>query len=178
MVFEFPEQLRKSMQERYKLLELKGGDPNKFRGTIRVDAKLIAPLRREAKSGDITWISDARKEVGSLGEYPGALQYFISGLPFCHMAHYSERASVMDLSLESVEITVRAHYDTRPGGYFDEILYETRIVSPEPEDKIKGLVNLAEHDCYVTNTLSRAAKLQGTIFLNGSKIMRTFHYKG
>ncbi len=177
MVVEFPEQLRKSMQERYKLLEVEGGDPSKFRGTIRVDAKLIAALRREASSRDLIWISDGRKELGSFGEYPGALQYFISGLPFCHMAHYSERASVTGLSLESVEITVRAHYDTRPGGYFDEILYETRIVSSEPEDKIRELVNLAEHDCYVTNTLSRAAKLQGTIFLNGTKIMETMHSK-
>lgn len=59
----------------------------------------------------------------------------------------------------------------------DDILYETRIESPEEKDKIGELVNLAEHDCYVTNTLSQVAKIRGTVILNGNKLMDTFHYR-
>lgn len=176
-MLQFPEQLKKTMEERYRQAEHED-DSKKFRGVVRVDTRLIGPLRSEAKSTGLAWYRDGRKEVGGAGEYPGALQYFISGMPFCHMAHYSERASVQGLSLDSVEISVRAYYDTRPGGYFDEVQYETRIVSAENEDTVKKLVKLAEHDCYVTNTLSKAAKLHGTIFLNGNKIMETSHYTG
>ncbi|MBI2183352.1 MAG: OsmC family protein [Thaumarchaeota archaeon] len=168
----FPRQLKEAMKEEYRLLaEVK--DPAKWRGVIRVDAKYLDGLKREAKSGGHAWIADSKKDVGGEDSAPGPLAYFISGICFCQLAHYAERSSHMDLKIESIELTVRAHYNRRPGGYFDKIIYETRIVSDEPEERIKDLVVNAEHDCYVTNTLSKAAEITGNITLNGKPFMIT-----
>ena len=84
----------------------------------------------------------------------------------------------MNIKIRSLEIDIRAHYDTRPGGVFDEITYETKIESSEAEIKIKELVLKAENDCYVTNTMARAVKITGTIVLNEEKLMVTHPGQG
>ena len=75
---------------------------NKFRRVVRVTAKYGSDLRKEVHSADLSWYSDAGKGVGGKGEYPGALQHFVSSLPLCQMTHYAERASVWGLELGSL----------------------------------------------------------------------------
>jgi len=174
----FPEQLRKVMLEIYAAREKaakEGEEDKKFRGTIRITVRLLDDLRKELSSDNITWYSDGSRLVGGKGEHPGALQHFISSIALCQMSHYAERASVWGLKLDSLEMSVKGHFVRLPGRGFDEIEYETRIVSPENPDRIKELVVAAEHDCYVTNTLKHACKVGGRIFLNGMPLMETRH---
>ncbi len=175
---EFPEQLKKEMMETYsKWHEAETRPPEerarKFGSTTMVTVRYIDGLRRELRSGPVTWYSDFSKRSGGKGEYPGPLQQFLAGLPLCQMSHYAERASAWGFRIESLEMAVRGHFVAMPGHGFDAIEYDTRIVSPEDEEKIKKLVSAAENDCYVTNTLKRTCKLTGHIYLNGESLIET-----
>ena len=141
---------------------------NKFGRAVRVTTKYGSDLRKEVRSGELSWYSDAGRGVGGKGEYPGALQHFLSGLPLCQMTHYAERASVWGLKIEDLEMSVVGHYVGVSGHGFDEIEFEARISSPESPERIRELARAAANDCYVTNTLKRACEVHGRIFLNGS----------
>lgn len=143
---------------------------SKFRRAVRVSAKYGSDLRKELRSGELSWYSDAGKAVGGKGEYPGALQHFVSGLPLCQMTHYAERASVWGLKLEELEISAVGHYLALGGNGFDEIEFEARISSEEAPERIKDLAKAAVNDCYVTNTMKRACNVHGRVFLNGEHL--------
>lgn len=145
----------------------------RFGSTLRISVKFADGLRKELRSGNVTWFSDANSMVGGKGEYPAALQHFLAGLPLCQMAHYAERSSVWGIKLESLEMSVEGHFVAMSGYGFDEIRFETKIVSRESPEKIKELALAAERDCYVTNTLKRACRVTGSIFLNGELVLES-----
>jgi uncharacterized OsmC-like protein len=139
----------------------------KFGRAVRVSARYLPDLRKEVRSGDTVWYSDAPKVVGGKGERPGALAHFIAGLPLCQLTHYSERASVGGLKIEDLEISAVGRFVGMPGHGFDQIEYEVRITSSEPAEKIKALASASAGDCYVTNTLKRSSEVMGKVMLNG-----------
>lgn len=175
-MIEFPDQVKESAAKAYSAwTEAEGLTEEerrgKFRHAVRVTAKYLPQLRKELRSGDLVWYSDAGKPVGGRGEHPGALQHFVAGLPLCQMTHYAERASVWGIKLEELEVSAVGHYVGIAGHGFDQIEYEVKITSPEPPKKIKELASVAAGDCYVTNTLKRSCKVVGRVLLNGTHLM-------
>lgn len=175
-MIEFPKQLNESAAKAYSAwTEARSLDEEdkrkKFRRAVRVTAKYLPQLRKELRSGELVWYSDASKAVGGMGEHPGALQHFVAGLPLCQMTHYAERASVCGVRLDDLQVSAVGHFTGIAGYGFDEIEYEVRIVSPEPSDKIRELASAAARDCYVTNTLKRSCKVTGRVLLNGQRLM-------
>ncbi len=170
-----PPQLKESTQKAYaswaeaeKLTEEE--KTSKFRRSVRVSAKYVERLRKELHSGDVAWFSDAAKAVGGRGEHPGALAHFVAGLPLCQMTHYAERAAVEGFRIDDLEVEAVGRYTGLSGRGFDEIDYEVRITSVESPEIIGKLAYAAAGDCYVTNTLKRACKVKGRIFLNGEHL--------
>jgi len=175
-VVEFPERLKQSVAKTY--AEWKEAETlaeeerkGKFRRAVRVTARYLPELRKEVRSGDLVWHSDAGKQVGGKGEHPGALQHFIAGLPLCQMTHYAERASARGIKVEDLEVTAVGHYTGIAGYGFDSVEYEVRISSPESPEKVKELATAAAGDCYVTNTLKKACKVSGRLILNGNEVL-------
>jgi len=173
---EFPEQLKESTEKSYgDLREAEGQGEEKvrerFRHAVRVSAKYLPELRKEVRSGDLVWYSDAGKSVGGRGEHPGALSHFIAGLPLCQMTHYAERAVVRGLKIDELEISAIGRYTGAPGHGFDSVEYEVKINSSEPAELIKDLALAAANDCYVTNTLKKACRVSGRVLLNGASIV-------
>jgi uncharacterized OsmC-like protein len=174
-MIDFPEEVKRFAAQEYKEWdEAKGlgeeAKRAKFGRAVRVSAKYLPNLRKEARSGDLVWFSDLPKTGGGMGEHPGALQHFVSGLPLCQLTHYAERASVWGLKIEELEVSVVGRYLAIAGEGFDQVDYEVRISSPESPDRIKELARAAASDCYVTNTLKRSSRVSGIIFHNGNKI--------
>ncbi len=175
-MIEFPEQVKESAAKAYSAwVEAEGFSEeekkSKFRGAVRVSAKYLPQLRKELRSGDLVWYSDAGKLVGGRGEHPTALQHFVAGLPICQMTHYAERASVGGIKLDDLEFSAVGRYTAMSGYGFDEIEYEVRVKSGEPRDRIAELARAAASDCYVTNTLKRACKVRGRVLLNDVHIL-------
>ncbi len=175
-MIDFPDQVKESAVKAYSAwTEAEGlseeDRKSKFRRAVRVTAKYLPQLRKEVRSGDLVWYSDAAKLVGGKGEHPGALQHFIAGLPLCQMIHYAERASVWGIKLEDLEVSVVGHYVGIAGHGFDQIDYEVKITSAEPPERIKELASTAAGDCYVTNTLKRSCTVTGRVLLNGEGLI-------
>ncbi len=94
-------------------------------------------------------------------------------------------AAIRDLRLDALEFAIRGYFDRRggrvagvPNRGFEEIHYEIRIQSPDPPERVKELVDEAERHCYVLQTLRRAAKVVGRVFLNGALLMEVEHKPG
>jgi uncharacterized OsmC-like protein len=169
---EFPSMVKETAGRAYREWEeSRGLDEEakrlKFGRAVRVTARYLPGLRKEVKSGDLTWYSDPPKIGGGMGEHPAALQHFIASLPLCQLTHYAERASVWELKVEDIEVTAIGRYLAISGRPFDRVDYEVRIKSPEPKEKIKELAIAAAGDCYVTNTLKRSSRVTGKVLLNG-----------
>lgn len=174
-MIEFPIEVKEFAEKEYKdwsEIGNLGEDEKKakFGRAVRVSAKYLPGLRKELRSGDLTWYSDSPKPGGGMGEHPAALQHFIAGLPLCQMTHYAERASVWGLQIEDLEATAIGRFLAVSGRGFDEIQYEVRIRSLEPADRIKELAIAAAGDCYVTNTLKQSCKVVGRVTLNGEAL--------
>ena len=86
------------------------------------------------------------------------------------LTHYAENSAVMGISLEEVKITVKGFYNPLPGHGFDAVEFDTHIRSSDTPDRIVELARRAENECYVTNTLKKAADVGGRLYLNGQPL--------
>ncbi len=77
---------------------------------------------------------------------------------------------MMGIALEEVQMNVKGHFNPLPGNAYETIEFETHIQSAEPPSQIFELARRAEQECYVTNTLKKAAKVSGRVFLNGQPL--------
>ncbi len=119
---------------------------------------------------DLVWSSDEPKDRGGQGLGPSPLSYFLSSMGFCQFVHYAEHAMDRNLKIDSLEMKVEGRASMQRPRRFTEVAYEVRVTSPESDEAIKGLARAAAEDCYVTNTMKRACKVTGLVFLNGRKL--------
>jgi uncharacterized OsmC-like protein len=145
-------------------------DPEFLRGTTRVDIRLLEDVRSEASMRQFTWLSDEPMERGGQDAAPNPLSYFVSGLGFCQAVHFAGEAARHGLAIDSLEITLRGRFDRGTERRFLEFIYDLRIESPEPSDRIRAMVETAERFCYVSNTLARSAQLTGHVHLNSEPL--------
>lgn len=143
------------------------------RSTTKVKARLVENVLSQAEAGGHSWICDGPKERAGTNQAPGPLQYFLSAMAFCQLTHYAENAALMKIALEDVEMTVTGRYSPLPGNGYETIEFETLIQTPEPPSRIFELARRAEHECYVTNTLKKAARVSGRVIVNGQLLADT-----
>jgi uncharacterized OsmC-like protein len=86
------------------------------------------------------------------------------------MTHYAERAAVRDLKIDDLQVEAVGRFVGLSGYGFEEVEYTVRIESAESPEEIGKLASAAAGNCYVTNTLRRACKVVGHIFLNGNHL--------
>jgi putative redox protein len=142
--------------------------PETLMGTYRVDVRLLEDVRSEATMRQFSWNSDEPAERGGTDTAPNPLAYFISGLGFCQAVHFAGEAVRNNITLSSLENAVRGKFDRGKSRRFLEFVYDLRIESPDPPEKIRAMVENAEKFCFVSNTLARSAKLTGNVYLNGN----------
>ena len=140
-------------------------------GSERVDLARLDHLTMEARKRDFTFLVDEPEERGGKDKGPNPLAYFLVGAASCLMNQYSTDAIFRGVQIDNFEIVARGHFDRRLGGAFTDILYDVKISSPSPGDKILALAKEAEEMCYAHNTLKKAGvKMTTNIFLNGKQI--------
>jgi len=140
-------------------------------GSERVDLMRLDHLTMEARKRDFTFLVDEPEERGGTDKGPNPLAYFLAGAASCLMNQYSTDAVYRGVTLDSFEVVARGHFDRRLGGAFTDIIYDLRISSASPEEKILSLAKEAEEMCYAHNTLKKAGvKMTTNIYLNGAQI--------
>jgi uncharacterized OsmC-like protein len=147
-------------------------DDDKFLfGSERVDLRRVDHLTLEARKRDFTFTVDEPSERGGLDKGPNPLAYFLAGAASCLVNQYLTDAIYRGVKLEGIELVARGHFDRRMGGAFTDMVYDVKLSSPSPRDKVSSLAKEAEEMCYAHNTLKKAGvKMTTNVFLNGKAL--------
>lgn len=136
----------------------------------QIQASLVENVKSRAEASGFTWFCDGPPARAGTSTAPGPLQYFLSSMAFCQLTHYAENAALTGIALHEVKMTVKGSYNPLPGNAFHLVEFETHIKSSDSSSRIVELARRAEYECYVTNTLKKAAKVTGRVFLNGEPL--------
>lgn len=167
----------KPVVKRYHSSRLSSKDNSFLRGTHRVDVEhlehLTCEIRTRGGPRQYTLVSDEPRDRGGLEKGAAPLQYFLAGAGSCLLTHYARLAIVQDIALDALALSSVGHIDRSLDGAFTDIIFEVRIVSKEPNDRIVGLASEAEKHCFVSNTLKMAIPMTTKIYKN-DVLLRTF----
>lgn len=132
----------------------------------RVDIREFAPM-----------MIDEPPELGGQDTAPNPVELVLAALGTCQEIMYSAYASVMDIELESVNVSVKGYLDLHglfglkpdvPPGY-QRITFETRIQSNAEEKDLQSLIQTVESHCPVLDILTSAQNVTGNVIINGGE---------
>ncbi len=115
-------------------------------------------------------IMDEPLELGGTDTGPNPVEMLLAALGGCQEIVYRAYAALMGLEIERIEVHAKGYLDLRgllnlvevPAG-FSQVSFTTRIVSAEPEEKIRQLAEMVEKHCPVMDTLTRAVEVGGKV---------------
>ncbi|MBI4257745.1 MAG: OsmC family protein [Thaumarchaeota archaeon] len=175
--------------------------PEKRKKVSRIRARIIqdyykmveTPPTTENPQG-LNFYSDEAKERGGTEKAPTPLQYFLAGLALCELSFYARNASIMRLTIDSIDIEVQGEMDwldrmrvmkyvdqkdeqaERVSSGFHRINTHVRIQSHEPADKIMRLIQSVEELCTAYNTITHSVPIETKIELNGRPMDPSYHH--
>jgi len=157
----------KTIQERnIKALKLR---PSVGQGTATTTVRVRSGVTCDIEDGGWKLVADEMPGDGGagLGPDPGVLVR--AGLGSCLAMGYVQWAALLDIPLDSVEVTVEADYDARgmygvddsvaPG--WPAVRYTASISSPAPEERVRELVETADRRSPILDDLRRALPVSG-----------------
>lgn len=167
----------KQIVKQYHSSRLSSKDDSFLRGTHRVDLEHLEQLTCEIKtkggSKQYTFISDEPRERGGHEKGAAPLQYFLAGAGSCLLTQYARLAIAEDMSIDTLALSAIGHIDRSLEGAFTDIIFEVRINSEEPSERIVDLASKAEKHCFVSNTLRKAIPMKTKIY-NNTALLYTF----
>jgi uncharacterized OsmC-like protein len=152
-------------------------DPMKGLGTVRADAKLVGDQRQEVRIKDHTLTCDEPLPLGGSDLGPNPLEFFMSAVGFCENVTFARMATLRGLEFESLETSVRGHWDRRGQGEwvgidptFKDFFVETRIVSNAPLERIREVTRVTHTRCPMHASISKIAPVNDRLFVNGAEV--------
>ena len=143
----------------------------------RAEVRLIKDQNSEAKVRTFTLVQDEPESVWGTGKGPTPTDYFIASVGFCENVIFARNASMVNLTIDSLETTVTGTWDRR--GLFDidgvkpsfkTITVETKITTKDPVQKVVEVANQTHRRCPVHATLSRATEMIFRLDVNGQNV--------
>ncbi len=152
-------------------------DPTKGLGTVRADAKLVGDQLQEARMREYTLICDEPSSLGGTEKGPTPREFFLSAVGFCENVTLARFAALRGMELDSLETSVRGHWDRRGQGEwegvepaFKDFVVETRIMSNESVDRIREVVRTAHMRCPMHASILKIGPVVDRLFVNGSEV--------
>jgi len=113
---------------------------------------------------------DEPPELAGEDSGPNPVEAVLAALGSCQAIVYRAYASSLGLRLDRVEVEVEGDLDLRgllglakvPAG-LRRVRYRTRIVSPEPPERIRELAGLVQAHCPVLDTLRLPVEVSGEV---------------
>lgn len=152
-------------------------DPLKTRGSVRADVKIVGNQVSESKVRTFVLVSGEPDSVGGKNEGPNPLEFFMSSIAFCENVTFQRNAALMGVDVDSLETTVRGHYD-RKGQWeiddadpsFEEIIVETKVNTKEAPERVKELVRLTHRRCPMHAMIVKATRVVDKLTINGKEV--------
>lgn len=153
------------------LIETVNKQPNAansvFRASSHSEQDSFA-VRSQIRDFEVTM--DEPVELGGADSGPNPVELLLAALGGCQEIVYRAYAAIMGLRIERIEVHAKGYLDLRgllnladvPSG-FSKVTFETKIVSDEPEEKIRQLSELVEQHCPVLDTLLREIPVSGKV---------------
>jgi uncharacterized OsmC-like protein len=152
-------------------------DPMKGLGTVRADAKLVGDQLQEVKIKDHILTCDEPFSLGGSDKGPNPLEFFMSSVGFCENVTFARFATLRGLEFDSLETSVRGHWDRRGQGEwegieptFKDFVVETRIISNAPLEKIIEVTRTTRMRCPMGASISKIAPVVDKLFVNGTEV--------
>lgn len=152
-------------------------DPMAGLGTVRADSKLVGDQLQEARVRDYTLVCDEPSSLGGSDKGPNPLEFFASAVGFCENVTFARLAALRGLEFDSLETSVRGHWDRRGQGEwegigpaFKDFVVETRVSSSAPTDEIRQLVRMTHMRCPMHASILKIGPVVDRLFLNGTEI--------
>lgn len=152
-------------------------DPNRGIGTVRADATLIGDQASEVNHGAHRLVSDEPEVVGGSDKGPSPLDYFMAAVGFCENVTFARYATLNGLEFDSLQTSVRGHWDRRGQADFSEIdpafkdfIVETRINSTDSVDKIRKVVTIVHKRCPMHSSIAKMGHVVDKLLVNGVEV--------
>jgi len=152
-------------------------DPKKGLGTVRADSKLVGDQLQEARARDYTLVCDEPASLGGTDQGPNPLEFFVSAVGFCENVTFARFAALRGLAFDSLETSVRGHWDRRGQGEwegvepaFKDFVVETRITSNAPLEKIREITRTVHARCPMHASITKIGPVVDKLFVNGTEV--------
>jgi len=145
--------------------------PSIGQGTATTTVRIRSGLTADIEDGPWKMVGDEGVDLGGAGLGPDPGVFTRAGLGSCLAIGYVMWASVLDVPLDSVEVTVEADYDARGGFGVDDgvppgwaaVRYMTKISSPASEERVRELIEYADRHSSVLDIIRRAIPVSGEV---------------
>lgn len=137
--------------------------PDKTRVEVTAQSQLVEAFRSHVKVRDFEVVVDQPANMESTDRGPRPSEYVLAALAACHEVTYRLYADAMDISLESVAVSVTGVSDAKgffsvdeetPAG-FSEIYGTIAIESDASDDDIERLREAVNRHCPVLDDIRR-----------------------
>jgi uncharacterized OsmC-like protein len=152
-------------------------EPTKGVGTVRADSKLVGDQLQEATMRSYTLTCDEPSSLGGSDKGPNPLEFFMSAVGFCENVTFARFAALKGLEFDSLETSVRGHWDRRGQGEwegvepaFQDFVVETRISSSAPVEKIREITKMVHYRCPMHSSISKMGKVVDRLYVNGTEV--------
>jgi putative redox protein len=152
-------------------------DPLKGIGTVRADSVLKDDQLQEAKIRNFMLVCDEPSSLGGTDKGPNPLEFFMSAVGFCENVTLARLAASAGLDFDSLETSVRGHWDRRGQGEWDgvdpafqDFVVETRINSNAELEEIRELVRKTHMRCPMHASIVKIGTVVDKLFVNGAEV--------
>jgi uncharacterized OsmC-like protein len=163
-----PRDLKTTLERSAKAVKLR---PAVGQGTATTTVRIRSGLTADIEDGGWKLIADEGRDLGGDGNGPDPGVFTRAGLGSCLAIGYVMWAAMLEVPLDSVEVTVEADYDARglfgvddsvPPGW-SAVRYSARISSAAPEERVRELVEYADRHSSVLDIIRRAIPVSGDL---------------
>jgi len=158
--------LKAVMERNIKAIKLR---PRIGQGTATTTVRIRGGLTADIEDGPWKMVGDEGADLGGARHGPDPGVFTRAGLGSCLAIGYVMWASVMDVPLDSVEVTVEADYDARGAFGVDDsvppgwaaVRYTTKVTSSASEERVRELIDYADRHSSVLDIIRRAIPVSG-----------------
>lgn len=153
-------------------------DPKRSVVTHRVTTKWNGDVQCTTKiPGIAEFYFDEPAAVGGNNSSPSPSNYVLASLGACQEIVYAVTASIMNIKIENITTVVEGKVDMRGilglsneiSSGFQEVLFHTKISSPENTETLKRLIDAVERQCPVLDSLRRPIDVKGKVTINDNE---------
>ncbi len=153
-----------------KIAELKE-NPEKGKSVFRAQTRLVNGVLTNASIRQFNLNIDEPTDLGGNDIAPNPVELLLAALGTCQEIVYSAYAEVLGIKLDAVEVDVKGVLDLQGlfatnenvrAGY-EQINYDTTLITNESKDKVEQLISLVESHCPVLDTLNNGVSITGKV---------------